>query len=68
MDRRQEKETVKSGVNLLLILRLNLAFLVTLAAASFLLPLSESERWVVVPAVAVLAGFNWAAIDHLGRG
>lgn len=67
MDRRQEKGTVKDGGNLLLILRLNLAFLVTLAAASFLLPLSDGERWVVVPAVAVLAGFNWAAIDRLVR-
>lgn len=66
MDRR--KETSKDGGYLLPILRLNLAFLVALAAASFILPLSEGERWIVLPAVAILAGFNWAAIDHLGRG
>lgn len=52
---------------LLLILRLNLAVLTSLGALSLVLPLSGNERWTLLLAVAVLAGFNWAALDLLGR-
>lgn len=65
MDRQREKVRVKDGGYLLPILRLNLTSLAALAA-SFVPPVSEGERWIVVP--AALDGFNRAATDHLGRG
>jgi hypothetical protein len=48
-----------------LILKAQLAFLAGLAAMAFVLPLSGTQRWIVVVAAGVLAGFTWAVLDHL---
>ncbi len=46
------------------ILKLNLAFLIGLAALALVLPLSGAERWFLVVSVAVLAGINWALLER----
>jgi hypothetical protein len=48
-----------------LILKAQLVFLAGLAAMAFVLPLSGTQRWIVVVAAGVLAGFTWAVLDHL---
>ncbi len=48
-----------------LILKLNLAFLVGLAVVSLFLPLSSSQRWVLLPTIAVLSGFSVALLERL---
>jgi len=42
-----------------------LVFLAGLAVQAFVLPLSGSQRWVLVVAAGVLAGLTWAVLDHL---
>lgn len=46
------------------ILKLNLAFLIGLAALALVLPLSGAERWFLAVSVAVLAGVNWALLER----
>ena len=53
-----------AGDRLHTVLRLNLAFLVGLAALSFLLPFSGTERWFLAVPVALLAGVNWALLGR----
>lgn len=48
-----------------LILKLQLAFLFVLVVMAFVLPTSGSERGIVVVAAGVLAGLNWAILDHV---
>jgi hypothetical protein len=48
-----------------LILKAQLVFLVGLAAVSFVLPLSGSERLIVLVAAGVLGGLTWAVLDHV---
>lgn len=48
-----------------LILKLQLAFLFALVVMAFVLPTSGSERGIVVVAAGVLAGLNWAILDHV---
>ena len=48
-------------------LKVNLRVLVGFIVATFFLPLSETERWVLTPAMAALAGINWALLDHAKR-
>ncbi|HEX2741738.1 MAG TPA: hypothetical protein VHM69_14950 [Rubrobacter sp.] len=48
-----------------LILKLQLAFLFVLVVMAFFLPTSGSERGIVVVAAGVLAGLNWAILDHV---
>lgn len=57
----------RAGGRLLAVLRLNLVFLVGLAALAFFLPLSGPERWVLAPSMAVLAGANWALLERARR-
>ena len=57
----------RPGGRLLAILRLNLVFLVGLLALTFFLPLSSQERLFLAPSMAVLAGANWALLEHARR-
>lgn len=49
---------------LLLILKINLVALVCFTTLVFFLPLSNSEKWVLTPIMAFLAGVNWALLPH----
>lgn len=50
-----------------LILKAQLVFLVGLVAMAFVLPLSGSERGVVLLSAGALAGLTWAVLDHVGQ-
>lgn len=64
-DPRRDAENRSGGRDrLTAILKLNLAFLVGLAALAFLLPLSGAERWFLAVSVAVLTGVNWAFLER----
>jgi hypothetical protein len=52
----------------LLILKLNLVLLTGLIFLAFLLPLSSSERWILVLTEAVLIGLTWALISYAKKG
>jgi hypothetical protein len=43
-------------------------FLVGLVMLAFVLPLSGSEKVIVVVAAGVLAGLNWAVLDYVRQG
>lgn len=59
------KETfLKKKKHLLLVLRINLVALVCFMTLAFFLPLSSSEKWVLIPTMAFLAGVNWALLTH----
>lgn len=59
------KETFpKKKKRLLLVLRINLVALVCFTNLAFFLPLSRSEKWVLIPIMAFLAGVNWALLTH----
>ncbi len=47
-------------------LKLNLAFLVGLAALTFFPPLSGAEHWFLAIPMAVLAGVNWSLLERTG--
>jgi hypothetical protein len=49
------------------IFKAQLAFLVGLALVAFVLPLTPSERWVVVVSAGALAGLTWSALNHVRR-
>ncbi|HEX7170785.1 MAG TPA: hypothetical protein VF206_08115 [Rubrobacter sp.] len=50
-----------------LILKAQLVFLVGLAVMAFVLPLSGSERGVVLLSAGALGGLTWAVLDHVGQ-
>jgi hypothetical protein len=50
-----------------LILKAQLVFLVGLGVMAFVLPLSGSERGVVLLSAGALAGLTWAVLDHVGQ-
>ena len=54
----------KSSRSLSLLLKLNLALLSSLIVLAFFLPLSSSERWILVLSDAVLLGITWALLAH----
>ena len=47
------------------ILTAQLAFLVGLVMLAFVLPLSGSEKVIVIVAAGVLAGLDWAVLDYV---
>jgi hypothetical protein len=51
-----------------LIFIVQLMFLVGLVMLAFVLPLSGSEKVIVVVAAGVLAGLNWAVLDYVRQG
>ncbi len=55
------------GGRLPTVLKANLLVLVGFIVATFFLPLSETERWVLTVAMTALAGLNWALLDHAKR-
>jgi hypothetical protein len=56
--------SLRAGGSLPAALKLNLAFLVGLAALAFFLPLSGAERLFLAVSVAVLAGVNWSLLER----
>ena len=48
-----------------LIFMVQLMFLVGLVMLAFVLPLSGSEKVIVVVAAGVLAGLDWAVLDYV---
>jgi hypothetical protein len=62
--RKAGDRSLRAGGRLPAILKLNLAFLVGLAALSFFLPFSGTERWFLAVPVALLAGVNWALLER----
>jgi hypothetical protein len=61
-----ENRSLRAGLHLPAALKLNLAFLVGLAALTFFPPLSGAEHWFLAVSMAVLAGVNWSLLERAG--
>lgn len=61
-----EDRSLRAGGYLPAALKLNLAFLVGLAALTFFPPLSGAEHWFLAVSMAVLAGVNWSLLERTG--
>lgn len=57
----------KNSRSLRLLLRLNLALLLGFIGLAFFLPLSSSERWILVLSEALLVGITWALLAHVSN-
>jgi hypothetical protein len=55
----------RNGRHLPLIQKSNLVFLIGFVIARFFLPLSNSQRWMLVPNAAVLVGANLALTSYM---